>query len=66
MTYADRDRFLSLDDLSDFFWAYRYPSPPETKLPPKPAPEDVEAWIRQIKQLADRFERWLAQREAQP
>jgi uncharacterized protein len=66
MTYADRDRFLALDDLSDFFWAYRYPSPPETKLPPKPSPHDVETWSRQIKQLTDRFERWLAQREAQP
>ena len=66
LTYVDRDRFLALDHLSDFFWAYRYPSPPETKLPPKPSPQDVTQWIKQIKRLADRFERWLETREAQP
>ena len=63
-TYADRDQFLGLDHLSDFFWAYRYPSPPDTRLPPKPSPQDVQTWTRQIEQLADRFERWLAAREA--
>ena len=66
VTYVDRDRFLALDHLSDFFWAYRYPSPPGTKLPPKPSRQDVKTWIRQIKQLADRFERWLTAREAAP
>jgi HEPN domain-containing protein len=63
VTYVDRHRFLALDHLSDFLRAYRYPSPPETKLPPKPSFQDVKKWIEQVKQLAERFERWLAARE---
>jgi len=65
LAYADRDRFLALDHLSDFYWAYRYPSPPGTLLPPRPSSEDVRVWLDQIEHLAADFERWLAEREAQ-
>jgi hypothetical protein len=46
------------------FWAYRYPGLPETKLPPKPSSQDIKKRVEQIQQLAKRYERWLAQREA--
>ena len=59
--YEDRDRFLSLGYLSDFFWAYRYPSPPGTKLPPKPSALDIKRWLEGLKQLLAGFERWLGQ-----
>jgi uncharacterized protein len=66
LRYRDRGRFLALDHLSDCFWAYRYPSPPGTQLPPKPSSEDVKRWLEQIEQLAEDLERWLAEREAAP
>ena len=66
LTLGDRDRFLAQDHLSDFFWAYRYPSPPGAELPPVPSSDDVRHWLAEIDQLIADFERWLESREAAP
>ena len=62
LTFEDRDRFLAQDHLSDFFWAYRYPSPPGAELPPMPSSDDVRRWLAEIDQLVADFERWLETR----
>jgi HEPN domain-containing protein len=64
--FPHRDRFLALERFSKFAWVHRYPG--ETGAPPEPVPatSDVKSWIAEIEALKADFERWLAQREAQP
>jgi len=64
--FRDRDRFLALERFTKFVWVHRYPD--ETGAPPEPEPStaEVRTWIAEIEALKADFERWLAQREAQP
>jgi uncharacterized protein len=67
LSFPDRERFLALDRFSDYVWAHRYPGE-EHGRPPPPLPSVSEArtWIAEVEALNADFERWLAQREAQP
>jgi HEPN domain-containing protein len=58
------DRLAGLSILTPYATGYRYPTPHE---PPRiPSRDQLEAWIAEIESLKADFERWLAQREAQP
>ena len=66
-SFPDRERFLALDRFSDYVWAHRCPEE-DLSRPPPPVPSVAEAraWIAEVETLKADFERWLAQREAQP
>jgi HEPN domain-containing protein len=65
--FPDRDRFLALDRFSDYVWAHRYPGEDHGRPPPPlPSVAEARAWIAEIEALKAGFERWLAEREAQP
>jgi HEPN domain-containing protein len=59
--YPDRARFLALDRLSDYAWAYQYPNSPGRPLPPEPTAEMVQVWAAEVEGLKADFERWLGQ-----
>ena len=59
-----RDRLSALCSLTPYATGFRYPTPHEP--PPLPTRDRLEAWIVEIETLKADFERWLAQREAQP
>jgi HEPN domain-containing protein len=59
-----RDRLSALSSLTPYATGFRYPTPHEP--PPLPSRDRLEAYIAEIETLKADFERWLAQREAQP
>ena len=67
LSFPHRERFIALDRFSDYVWAHRYPGE-EHGRPPPPLPSlaEARAWIAEVEALKADFERWLAQREAQP
>jgi uncharacterized protein len=66
-SFPDRERFLALDRFSDYVWAHRYPDEDLSRPPPPlPSVAEARAWIAEVEALKADFERWLAQREAQP
>jgi HEPN domain-containing protein len=66
-SFANRERFLALDRLSDYAWAHRYPEEDLTRQPPRvPSVGEARAWIVEVQTLKADFERWLATRKAAP
>jgi HEPN domain-containing protein len=65
-SFPDRERFLALDRFSDYVWAHRYPDEDLSRPPPLPSVTEARAWIAEVEALKADFERWLADREAQP
>jgi hypothetical protein len=61
-----RDRLLALDFLSGNEAAFRYPVDDPSLARPKPSVAEARAWVIEVETLRADFERWLAQREAQP
>jgi HEPN domain-containing protein len=59
-----RDRLAALAILTPYATGFRYPTPLEP--PPVPSRDRLDAWIGEIEALKADFERWLAEREAQP
>jgi hypothetical protein len=60
-SFADRERFVPVDRISDYVFAHRYR---EEKLsrPPPPVSSVAEAqtWIAEVEALEADFQRWLA------
>jgi HEPN domain-containing protein len=66
-SFPGRARFLALDRFSDYVWAHRYPDETLSRSPPPlPSVAEPRAWIAEVEALKAGFERWLAEREAQP
>jgi HEPN domain-containing protein len=59
-----RDQLAALSALTPYATGFRYQTPQEP--PPVPSRDRIDAWIAEIDALKADFERWLAQREAQP
>jgi uncharacterized protein len=65
-TFPHRDRFLELEEFSKYAWAHRYPLEDGREPIAEPSVAEVQGWIAQVEGLKADFERWLAERDAQP
>jgi predicted nucleotidyltransferase len=65
-SFALRERLLALDFLSGNAAAFRYPVGDRSLKRSEPSVAEARAWIAEVKTLKADFERWLAEREAQP